>query len=105
MGSLLPLPAPDISTAHDTTADGSVAKNAVIAAPDNWEFFSSATGNTDPNQDLSGWDSMGTLAGSADGGAVWSKHCDGGGTGPMRVARYQLNGKWSPFSAIIYTES
>ena len=100
-----PLTAPDISSDLSSSADGSIAKSAVLAAPEAWEFIATANSSLDPNVDYSSCTSLGVVAGSDDGGSAWTKHCGNGGAGPLMAARYQVGGQWSPFSGWVMAET
>ena len=102
--ALFPLPQPGISSDRNSSADGSVAKNTVVAEPEAWEFVSNTSSTPDPNEDISAWTSMGVLAGSDDGGAVWSRHFDITTYAPMTATRYQINGRWSLFSSPVLSQ-
>jgi len=99
-----PLTAPEISSDLSSSADGSIAKSLVLAAPEAWQFVASVTSAIDPNQDLSDCTLLAVLAGSDDGGAAWTKHGGSGGIAPLMAARYRAGGQWSPFSTWVQAE-
>ena len=96
-----PPPAPDIVSGPDFTVDAAIAKSAVSAAPNAWEFITSDSAANDPNVDLSNCTSVSVLSDSDDGGAVWSRNCNSSAATPLRAARYQLGSRWSLFSGWI----
>ena len=100
-----PLTAPDISSDLSSSADGSIAKSLVLAAPEAWQFVASVSSAYDPNQDLSNCTLLPALAGSDDGSAVWTKHGGSGGIAPLMATRYRVGGQWSPFSTWVVSES
>ena len=103
--SHFPPPAPEISSGPDFTVDAAIAKSAVSAAPGAWEFITIDSAANDPNVDLSNCTSLSVLSDSDDGGAVWSRNCNSSASTPLRAVRYQLGGKWSPFSGWVVLES
>jgi len=100
-----PLSAPEISSDLSSSADGSIDKSLVLAAPEAWQFVASVSSSFDPNQDLSDCTLLPVLSGSVDGGTVWTKHGGSGGIAPLMAVRYRVGGQWSPFSGWVVSES
>ena len=100
-----PLSVPEISSDLSSSADGSIAKSAVPAAPEAWQFVVTVSSGIDPNQDLSNCTLLAVLPGSADGGDTWTKHGGSGGIAPLMAVRYRVGGQWSPFSAWVMSET
>ena len=100
-----PLSVPEISSDLSSSADGSIDKSLVSAAPEAWQCVVTVSSGIDPNQDLSNCTLLPVLSGSTDGGTVWTKHGGNGGVAPLVAMRYRVGGQWSPFSAWVMSES
>ena len=100
-----PLSVPEISSDLSSSADGSIDKSLVPAAPEAWQCVVTVSSGIDPNQDLSNCTLLPVLSGSTDGGTVWTKHGGNGGIAPLLAMRYRVGGQWSPFSAWVMSET
>ena len=100
-----PLSVPEISSDLSSSADGSIDKSLVPAAPEAWQCVVTVSSGIDPNQDLSNCTLLAVLAGSADGGDTWTKHGGNGGVAPLVAMRYRVGGQWSPFSVWVMSET
>ena len=100
-----PLSVPEISSDLSSSADGSIDKSLVPAAPEAWQCVVTVSSGIDPNQDLSNCTLLPVLSGSTDGGTVWTKHGGNGGVAPLMAMRYRVGGQWSPFSAWVMSET
>ena len=100
-----PLSVPEISSDLSSSADGSIDKSLVPAAPEAWQCVVTVSSGIDPNQDLSNCTLLPVLSGSVDGGTVWTKHGGNGGVAPLVAMRYRVGGQWSPFSAWVMSET
>ena len=100
-----PLSVPEISSDLSSSADGSIDKSLVPAAPEAWQCVVTVSSGIDPNQDLSNCTLLPVLSGSADGGTVWTKHGGNGGIAPLLAMRYRVGGQWSPFSVWVMSET
>ena len=100
-----PLSVPEISSDLSSSADGSIDKSLVPAAPEAWQCVVTVSSGIDPNQDLSNCTLLPVLSGSTDGGTVWTKHGGNGGVAPLVAMRYRVGGQWSPFSNWVVSES
>ncbi len=100
-----PLSVPEISSDLSSSADGSIDKSLVSAAPEAWQCVVTVSSGIDPNQDLSNCTLLPVLSGSTDGGTVWTKHGGNGGVAPLVAMRYRVGGQWSPFSAWVMSET
>ena len=100
-----PLSVPEISSDLSSSADGSIDKSLVPAAPEAWQCVVTVSSGIDPNQDLSNCTLLPVLSGSTDGGTVWTKHGGNGGVAPLVAMRYRVGGQWSPFSAWVMSET
>ena len=100
-----PLSVPEISSDLSSSADGSIDKSLVSAAPEAWQCVVTVSSGIDPNQDLSNCTLLPVLSGSTDGGTVWTKHGGNGGVAPLMAMRYRVGGQWSPFSAWVMSET
>ena len=100
-----PLSVPEISSDLSSSADGSIDKSLVPAAPEAWQCVVTVSSGIDPNQDLSNCTLLPVLSGSTDGGTVWTKHGGNGGIAPLLAMRYRVGGQWSPFSVWVMSET
>ena len=100
-----PLSVPEISSDLSSSADGSIDKSLVPAAPEAWQCVVTVSSGIDPNQDLSNCTLLPVLSGSVDGGTVWTKHGGNGGVAPLVAMRYRVGGQWSPFSVWVMSET
>ena len=100
-----PMSVPEISSDLSSSADGSIDKSLVLAAPEAWQFVCSVSSSFDPNQDLSECTLLPVLSGSTDGGTAWTKHGGSGGIAPLMAVRYRVGGQWSLFSGWVVSES